>query len=183
MIVMKADEDVPLWSLSPSCHTANEASVRGSNSVPGMCDRGRWPPFRTLPVYYYLQVADKMDGGTHSPCLAWLFVWGGPGWYGGRVRTEQRYSVLGQGFSWTSARSAMSPFSPPTSFPRPPRRKRHSVQVLLNPHRCSMQLLQHPLSLVWVADHPSPTGRRPFTPSFPSTVFCQHSPDAEHTNP
>ncbi len=62
MIVRKADEDAPLWSLSPAVTQRNEASVRGSKSVPGMCDRGRWPPFRTLPVYYYLEVADKVDG-------------------------------------------------------------------------------------------------------------------------
>lgn len=43
-----------------SCHTVNEGSVRGQKSVPGMCDRGRWPPSRTLILPVYLEAADKV---------------------------------------------------------------------------------------------------------------------------
>ena len=135
-----------------------------------------------------------------SPCLAWLFVWGVPGWSkvplrrastdGAKVGRAGLPGDLGSSLVvWLPCDVSVLPSDFFSSRHRPPRRKRHSVQVLLDPHRCSMQLLQHPLSLVWVPDHPSPTGRRPFTPSFPSTVSLdvtlrlQHSPDAEHTNP
>lgn len=80
MIVMKADEDVPLWSLSPAVTQQTRHPDGGPSPLLGCAIEDDGHPFGHCQSIIIWKWLIRWMGGTQSPRLAWLFVWGGPGW-------------------------------------------------------------------------------------------------------